>query len=233
MNAQMIRVISSPSSSTIGFSTLIFAIGRVSFASGNGAGDAIGRRIVRAMDAERVRIEVADHVADVRMVRADKHNGLDGAMFVALNEALDEFAADRTCAPSCSPATGRASAPASISRLRRRARGLVRRRLRAVDGDDSRTHAQRVAYGWRELEVPVIAALHGACLGGGLQIALAADVRIAAPDTRLSVMEIRYGLVPDMSLAQTLPPGRRRRRPRARPTAAGWSRPPRRSSSAW
>ena len=53
--------------------------------------------------------------------------------------------------------------------------------------------------------VPVIAALRGACLGGGLQIALAADIRIAAPDARISVMEIRYGLVPDMSLSQTLP----------------------------
>jgi enoyl-CoA hydratase/carnithine racemase len=62
-----------------------------------------------------------------------------------------------------------------------------------------------VAYGWRELPVPVIAAVHGACLGGGLQIALGADVRIAAPDAQLSVMEIVHGLIPDMSITQTLP----------------------------
>jgi enoyl-CoA hydratase/carnithine racemase len=72
------------------------------------------------------------------------------------------------------------------------------------DGDAG-NFAQRVSFGWRELPVPVIAALQGACFGGGLQIALGADIRIAAPDTRLSVMEIRYGLVPDMGLSQALP----------------------------
>src|SRR4029077_1463331 len=61
------------------------------------------------------------------------------------------------------------------------------------------------AYGWLALPVPVIAAVHGNCLGGGLQIALAADVRIAAPDSRLSVMEVKWGLVPDMSITRTLP----------------------------
>jgi enoyl-CoA hydratase/carnithine racemase len=65
--------------------------------------------------------------------------------------------------------------------------------------------AQRTAYGWRTLPVPVIAALRGAVLGGGCQIALGADIRIAGPDTKLSVMEIQYGLIPDMSLSQTLP----------------------------
>ena len=64
---------------------------------------------------------------------------------------------------------------------------------------------QRAAYDWVRVPVPVIAALHGNCLGGGLQIALGADIRIAAPDTRLSVMEVKWGLIPDMSITQTLP----------------------------
>jgi enoyl-CoA hydratase/carnithine racemase len=64
---------------------------------------------------------------------------------------------------------------------------------------------QRVAYDWVTLPVPVIAAVHGNCLGGGLQIALGADIRIAAPDARMSVMEVKWGLIPDMSLTQTLP----------------------------
>ena len=55
------------------------------------------------------------------------------------------------------------------------------------------------------LPVPVIAAIHGNCLGGGLQIALGADIRIATPDARLSVMEIKWGLIPDMSITRTLP----------------------------
>ena len=64
---------------------------------------------------------------------------------------------------------------------------------------------QRAAYDWVRVPVPVIAALHGNCLGGGLQIALGADIRIAAPDTRLSVMEVKWGLIPDMSITRTLP----------------------------
>ena len=64
---------------------------------------------------------------------------------------------------------------------------------------------QRAAYDWLELPMPVIAALHGNCFGGGLQIALGADIRIAAPDARLSVMEVKWGLVPDMSITRTLP----------------------------
>ena len=53
--------------------------------------------------------------------------------------------------------------------------------------------------------MPVIAAVHGNCFGGGLQIALAADIRIATPDARLSVMEVKWGLIPDMSITRTLP----------------------------
>src|SRR5438445_189251 len=64
---------------------------------------------------------------------------------------------------------------------------------------------QRVAYDWVRLPVPVITAIHGNCLGGGLQIALGADVRIATPDARLSVMEVKWGLIPDMSISRTLP----------------------------
>jgi enoyl-CoA hydratase/carnithine racemase len=60
-------------------------------------------------------------------------------------------------------------------------------------------HFQQVAWGWRQLPVPVIAAVHGVAFGGGLQIALGADVRIVHPDTQLSVMEIKWGLVPDMA----------------------------------
>src|SRR5436305_9247267 len=64
---------------------------------------------------------------------------------------------------------------------------------------------QRAAHDWLTLPMPVIAAVHGNCFGGGLQIALGADVRICTPDASLSVMEIKWGLVPDMSLTQTLP----------------------------
>jgi enoyl-CoA hydratase/carnithine racemase len=78
-------------------------------------------------------------------------------------------------------------------------------RLLAKSADASPANfAQRAAWIWTELPVPVIAAVHGVAYGGGLQIALAADLRLVAPDARLSVMEIKWGLVPDMSGTQTL-----------------------------
>jgi len=64
--------------------------------------------------------------------------------------------------------------------------------------------AQRAAWIWKELPVPVIAALHGVTYGGGVQIALAADLRLVAPDAKLSVREVHWGLIPDMSGTQTL-----------------------------
>lgn len=156
------------------------------------------------MDAERVSIEIADHVAEVRMTRADKHNGIDWRMFVALNDALDSLGSE----PGVRAAVLSGDGPSFCA-------GLDFNSFMSGNGDlagdgfapvegSIANFAQRVAYGWRELEVPVIAALTGASYGGGLQIALGADIRIAAPDARLSVMEISYGLVPDMSLSQTL-----------------------------
>ena len=157
------------------------------------------------MDAERVGIEVADGIADVRMTRGAKHNGLDWRMFVALNEALDELG-DRD---DVRAVVLRGEGPSFCAGLDIASFGegdgdLAGEGLVRSDGEIA-NFAQRVAYGWRELPVPVVAALRGACLGGGLQIALGADIRIAAPDTKLSVMEIVHGLIPDMSITQTLP----------------------------
>jgi enoyl-CoA hydratase/carnithine racemase len=154
------------------------------------------------MDPERVRIEIADHVADVRLVRADKHNGLDGRMFEAINAAIDELAGDDEIRAVVLAGDG-PSFCAGLD-IKSFASGDGPDLLHRPDGEAA-NFAQKVAYGWRELPVPVIAALHGACFGGGLQIALGADIRIAAPDTRLSVMEIVHGLIPDMSITQTLP----------------------------
>lgn len=62
-----------------------------------------------------------------------------------------------------------------------------------------------MSYDWSLVPAPVIAAIHGNCFGGGLQIALGADIRIAAPDAKLSIMEIKWGLIPDMGITQALP----------------------------
>jgi enoyl-CoA hydratase/carnithine racemase len=155
------------------------------------------------MDPERVRIEIADGVADVRMMRADKHNGLDGAMFESLSEAIDALSDDEDLRAVVLSGEG-PSFCAGLD-IKSFAGGDGPNLLERPDGEIANL-AQKVAFGWREkVPVPVIAALHGAVFGGGLQIALGADIRIAAPDARLSVMEIVHGLIPDMSITQTLP----------------------------
>ena len=158
----------------------------------------------RVRSEDRVLVEVADHVATVTLNRPDKHNALDGAMFEAIAAAAQRLADE----PGLRAVVLRGAGPSFCS-------GIDLGSLAAGDGGLDGVRAalaqappnrfQLPAYGWLTLPVPVIAAVHGNCLGGGLQIALAADIRIAAPDARLSVMEVRWGLVPDMSLTRTLP----------------------------
>jgi enoyl-CoA hydratase/carnithine racemase len=156
------------------------------------------------MSEERVQIEVADHVAVVTLVRADKHNALDIPMF----EAIISAAARLTDEPGLRAVVLHGEGPSfssgiDIASLMSVGAGLdgVSEALRA----EPPNWFQRTAHDWLRVPVPVIAAIHGACFGGGLQIALAADIRIAAPDARLSVMEIKWGLIPDMSITRTLP----------------------------
>ena len=156
------------------------------------------------MSEERVRVDVGDDgVADVRLVRADKHNGLDFPMFEALNEALDELETDETVKTVLLSGEG----PSFCAGLdfKSFAGEDLSERMFGHRPDSPANFAQRAAVGWRLLPVPVVAALQGACYGGGAQLALAADIRIAAPDTKLSIMEAKYGIIPDMGLSQVLP----------------------------
>jgi enoyl-CoA hydratase/carnithine racemase len=156
------------------------------------------------MSHERVRIEIDDHVALVTLARPEKHNALDLAMFEAIIAAAGQLTGESGVRAVVLHGDG----PSFCS-------GIDLMSLvggdAGLDGltsplrDHSPNWFQRAAYDWISLPVPVIAALHGNCLGGGLQIALGADIRIATPDARLSVMEVKWGLVPDMSITRTLP----------------------------
>lgn len=146
----------------------------------------------------RVTCEIRDHVAEVRLSRPDKLNALDIAMFERLVELGEALAANSDLRVVVLSGDGKAfcagidleclsllNSPQGHARLLSRSHGIA-------------NLFQRAALIWRELPVPVIAALHGSVLGGGLQIGLAADIRISAPATRFSIMESRWGIVPDM-----------------------------------
>jgi enoyl-CoA hydratase/carnithine racemase len=156
-------------------------------------------------DPERVRVSIEDGVADVRLTRADKHNGLDWRMFVAINDAIDEVqtAGDDVRVVVLSGEGPSFCAGLDFKSFMSGEGDLAGDGFAREEGADA-NFAQRVTYGWRALPVPVIAALRGACMGGGFQLALAADVRIADRTTRMGIMEIRYGLVPDMGLSQSI-----------------------------
>jgi enoyl-CoA hydratase/carnithine racemase len=156
--------------------------------------------------AERVSVVIENGVADVRLNRPEKMNAIDPAMFEALVEAGRRVTANGAVRAVVLSGEGRAFCAgldfASFTGMLnpdRGARNLVER----TDGSAA-NYAQRAAFVWQEVPVPVIAAVHGAAFGGGLQIALGADIRVVAPDAQLSVMEIKWGLIPDMSGTQTL-----------------------------
>lgn len=153
---------------------------------------------------ERVTISIAGGVADVRLNRPDKMNALDPAMFDAIARAGETLRSAHGLRAIVLSGEGRAfSAGLDIASFAEQG-GMEKALLERSHGLSNRF--QHAAMLWRELPMPVIAALHGICFGGGLQIALGADIRIASPDTRLSVMEIKWGLVPDMG-AFVLTPG--------------------------
>ena len=155
------------------------------------------------MSEQRVRIEVDEHVAVVTLSRPDKHNALAAAMFEGILGAAEQVAATPGVRAVVLHGEGKSfcsgldvasflEGPISLDAL--------------LDRGGRRANiAQRACTDWLDLAVPVIAAVHGNCFGGGLQIALGADVRIAAADARLSVMEVKWGLVPDMGITNTLP----------------------------
>jgi enoyl-CoA hydratase/carnithine racemase len=155
------------------------------------------------MSEQRVSIERRDHVAVVTLTRPEKRNALDPATFEALDEAARELSADRELRAVVLAGAGK-SFCAGIDLAAFAAGEAVIRKLLARREGEVANLAQRVGWAWRECPVPVIAALHGEVFGGGLQVALGADLRVARPDAKLSVMEVRWGLIPDMSGSQTL-----------------------------
>ena len=154
-------------------------------------------------DGARVSVERQGHVAVVTLTRPDKHNALDLPMIEALLAACERLQGESGVRVVVLQGAGKSFCsgldfPSVVA-----AGGLEA--FAGILDEPAPNRFQRAGQDWIDLPMPVIAAIQGNCLGGGLQIALAADIRIAAPDARLSVMEARWGLIPDMSITRTLP----------------------------
>ena len=156
---------------------------------------------------DRVTVDLKDGVADVRLVRTDKMNALDDAMFQALVDTGEDLKTRAGVRAIVISGEGRAfcagldmgnfSAMASGTRGDRSSTGESLTTPKRTAGGSNR--AQHAVMVWREQPVPVIAAVHGVAFGGGFQLALGADIRLVTPDARMAVMEIKWGLVPDMA----------------------------------
>lgn len=152
---------------------------------------------------DRIRLGIEEGVAHATLIRGDKMNALDDRMFAAFVELGEKLRDDPAVRVVVLSAEGRAFCAgldtASFMQMASGAEGDVASQPLATRTHGLANLPQHAAWMWRELPVPVIAAVHGVAFGGGLQVALGADLRYAAPDTRFSVMEIKWGLVPDMA----------------------------------
>lgn len=158
--------------------------------------------------SDLVTVSIKDNIADVRLNRPEKLNALSIDMFRAIGETIDRLAEENAVRVVVLSGEGKGfcagldtSMFASPELLDQTKEGtsLVCRRKNSITN-----WAQYICYGWKQLPMPVIAAIHGACIGGGCQIALGADFRFATPDSRLSIRELYWGLIPDMSVSQTI-----------------------------
>ena len=160
--------------------------------------------------SERVTVNIKDGVADVRLNRPEKLNALDNAMFRAIVDAGENLKRRSEVRAVVLSGEGR-SFCAGLDFSSFQAMGANEKDNQNEGSEDYLegriTHlGQQAAWVWQELEVPVIGAISGHALGGGFQIAMGPDIRIVHPDTKMSVLEIRWGLVPDMGASVLLPP---------------------------
>lgn len=152
----------------------------------------------------RVSVEYRDHIAHVTLTRGDKMNAVDGAMIDAIIAAGNEVAASDARAVVLSGEGKSFCAGLDLASFTEFASRDIGAWLNDRNAEGANP-PQEVSLVWRRVRVPVIAALQGAVYGAGLQLALGADIRVAAPDTKLAIMEMKWGLIPDMGGMTLLP----------------------------
>jgi len=154
----------------------------------------------------RVTVTYENHIAHVRLTRADKMNAVDQDMITAIIAAGNEVAASDARVAIVSGEGKAFCAGIDISGLS----GMIGKDpaellMARTHGDGLTNQWQEVAMVWSRMDIPVIAAVHGVCFGAGIQLALGADIRIASPDAKFAVMEMKWGIVPDMGGMVLLP----------------------------
>lgn len=154
----------------------------------------------------RVSVTYENHIAHVRLTRADKMNAVDQDMITAIIAAGNEVATSDARAVIISGEGKAFCAGIDISGLS----GMIGKDpaellMPRTHGEGTTNQWQEVAMVWSRMDIPVIAAVHGACYGAGIQLALGADIRIASPDAKFAVMEMKWGIVPDMGGMVLLP----------------------------
>lgn len=154
----------------------------------------------------RVSVTYQDHIAHVRLTRADKMNAVDQEMITAVIAAGDEIAASDARVVVISGEGKAFCAGIDISGLS----GMIGKDpaellMSRTHGNGTTNQWQEFAMVWARMDIPVIAAVHGVCFGAGIQLALGADIRIAARDAQFAVMEMKWGIVPDMGGMVLLP----------------------------
>lgn len=155
--------------------------------------------------SERVSVSIDGHVAVVTLNRPEKKNAVDIAMFEALASAGEALRADASVrAVVLQGAGGNFCTGIDTAVFQATGAGTASDTRMRPQGRSPANFYQAAAYVWQTLEVPVIAAIEGYCFGAGLQIAAGADIRHAHPEARLSIMEVKWGLVPDMAISVTL-----------------------------
>ncbi len=152
-----------------------------------------------------VKVEIKDFVAHVTLNRPEKLNALSIDMFKAIIDAGEQVKKDKTIRAVVLSGEGRGfCAGLDVQSFIALADPNTEIDLFNRPEGNPANYAQLVAFIWKQVEVPVISALHGVVFGGGLQISLGTDIRYASSDATFSVMEIKWGLIPDMSGTQTL-----------------------------
>ena len=154
---------------------------------------------------DRLSVERHDGVAIVSLNRPEKHNAVDRGMFDAIIDTGASLASDRSLRAVVLRGNGdNFCAGIDISAFQGGESSFDPASMQPLENSLA-NYYQSAGWVWRDLPVPVIAALHGAVFGAGLQIALGADLRIAGDSARLSVMETKWGIIPDMGISVALP----------------------------